>query len=166
VREIPRAERIEGVSPKEQDEDGSHPPGDDRRAAAVLAAHAKAEGECLAAQLRNNSVSLRTLEPKQPFGFVHQNGRTLMTSHAVEGACAFAWRTYLLLHKGIDENDDRRTALHRYVTSLCDAGERDFDVLQVAAQLYLKKLDELHEDEKARLAASEAMGRRSFEIGD
>jgi hypothetical protein len=38
-----------------------------------------------------------------------------MTSHTVEGACAFAWRTYLLHHKGIDENDDRRSALHRYV---------------------------------------------------
>jgi hypothetical protein len=88
-----------------------------------------------------------------------------MTSHALEGACAFAWRTYLLLHKGIDENDDRRTALHRYVMSLCDAGERDFNVLQVAALQYLKKLDEMNEDEKARLAASEAVGRRSFEVG-
>jgi hypothetical protein len=67
----------------------------------------------------------------------------------------------LLHHKEIDENDDRRTALHRYVKSLCDAGERDFSVLQVAALLYLKKLDELNEDGKARLAASEAVGRRS-----
>jgi hypothetical protein len=88
-----------------------------------------------------------------------------MTSHAIEGACAFAWRTYLLLHKGIDENDDRRTALRRYITSLFDAGEREFNVLQVAAQLYLKKLDELNEDGKARLATSEAIGRRSFKIG-
>jgi hypothetical protein len=88
-----------------------------------------------------------------------------MTSHAAEGACAFAWRTYLLHHKGINENDDRRTALHRYVTSLSDAGEHDFNVLQVAAQMYLKKLDELNEDGKARLAASEAVGRRSFEVG-
>jgi hypothetical protein len=66
---------------------------------------------------------------------------------------------------GIDENDDRRTALHRYVESLCDAGERDFNVLQVAALLYLRKLDELNEDRKARRAASEAVGRRSFEVG-
>ena len=55
---------------------------------------------------------------------------------------------------GIDENDDRRTALHQYVKSLCDAGELDFSVLQVAALLYLKKLDELNEDGKARLAAT------------
>ena len=31
-----------------------------------------------------------------------------MTSQAIEGACAFAWRNYLLLHSGISENDDRR----------------------------------------------------------
>jgi hypothetical protein len=88
-----------------------------------------------------------------------------MTSHAAEGACAFAWRTYLLLHKGINENDDRRTALHRYVTDLSDAGEHDFNVLQVAALLYLKKLDELNEDAEARIAASEAVGRRSIGVG-
>jgi hypothetical protein len=85
-----------------------------------------------------------------------------MTCHAAEGACAFAWRTYLLLHKGINEDDDRRTALHRYVTGLSDAG--DFKVLQVAGLRYLKKLDELNDDGKAQLAASEAVGRRSFKV--
>ncbi|WP_024508060.1 hypothetical protein [Bradyrhizobium sp. ARR65] len=87
-----------------------------------------------------------------------------MTTRTVEGACAFAWRTYLLLHQGVDETDDRRSALYRYITSLSDAGEHDFNVLQVAAVEYLrkldelnelKKLDELNEDEKARLAAAE-----------
>ena len=38
-----------------------------------------------------------------------------MTSQAVDGACAFAWRNYLLLHSGISENDDRCSALYRYV---------------------------------------------------
>lgn len=28
-----------------------------------------------------------------------------MTSQTVDGACAFAWRNYLLLHSGISEND-------------------------------------------------------------
>jgi hypothetical protein len=41
-----------------------------------------------------------------------------MTSQAIEGACAFAWRNYLLLHSGISENDNRRSALYRYVTNL------------------------------------------------
>jgi len=31
-----------------------------------------------------------------------------MTSQAIEGACAFAWRNYLLLHSGISEDDNRR----------------------------------------------------------
>ena len=41
-----------------------------------------------------------------------------MTSKATEGACAFAWRNYLLLHSGVSENDTRRSALYRYVTNL------------------------------------------------
>jgi hypothetical protein len=51
-----------------------------------------------------------------------------MTSYAVESACAFAWRNYLLVHKGVNENDDRRTSLDRYVNSLYDAGKCRFDM--------------------------------------
>jgi hypothetical protein len=80
-----------------------------------------------------------------------------MTSQATQGACAFAWRNYLLLHSGISENDNRRSALFRYVTDLGDTGEYDFDLLQTAAVLYLKKLDELHDDRGARLAADQAL---------
>ena len=69
----------------------------------------------------------------------------------------FAWRNYLLVRKGVNENDDRRTALDRYVNGLHDAGERRFDILQVAAVIYLKKLDELGEDRQARLAADETL---------
>jgi hypothetical protein len=36
--------------------------------------------------------------------------------------------------------------------------------LQVAGLQYLKKLDELNDDGKAQLAASEAVGRRSFKV--
>ncbi|WOH53349.1 hypothetical protein [Bradyrhizobium sp. sBnM-33] len=80
-----------------------------------------------------------------------------MTSNAVEGACAFAWRNYLLLHSGVSENDERRAALYRYISSLCDTGEYDFGPLQIAAVAYLKKLDELHEDRDARRAADHAL---------
>jgi hypothetical protein len=80
-----------------------------------------------------------------------------MISHAKEGACAFAWRNYLLRHRGITEDDNRRSALHRYVTDLCDTGVHDFGLLQIAAVAYLKKLDELHDDRGARLAADRAL---------
>ena len=80
-----------------------------------------------------------------------------MTSQAIESACAFAWRNYLLFHSGISENDNRRSALFRYVTNVRDTGEYDFDLLQVAAVAYLKKLDELHDDRCARLAADQAL---------
>jgi len=58
-----------------------------------------------------------------------------MSSQAIEGACAFAWRNYLLLHSGVSENDDRYSALYRYVADLGDTGEYDFDLLQIAALL-------------------------------
>jgi hypothetical protein len=80
-----------------------------------------------------------------------------MISQAIEGACAFAWRNYLLFHSSITENDSRRSALYRYVTNLRDTGEYDFDLLQIAAVAYLKKLDELHDDRDARLAADQAL---------
>ncbi len=80
-----------------------------------------------------------------------------MISRAIEGACAFAWRNYLLLHSGIGDNNDKRSALYRYVIDLCDTGEYDFDLLQIAAVSYLKKLDELHDDRAARLAADQTL---------
>ena len=81
-----------------------------------------------------------------------------MTSQAVEIACAFAWRNYLLLHGG-SENNGRRAAVYRYISSLCDTGEYDFDLLQIAAVAYLRKLDELHEDQEARRAADDAVAK-------
>ena len=87
-----------------------------------------------------------------------------MTSRAAEGACAFAWRIYMLHHQGVDETDDRLAALRRYITELSEVGEDDFDVLQVAAVMYLKKLDEGYRDEKARDASSQAVARRLFEV--
>jgi hypothetical protein len=81
-----------------------------------------------------------------------------MTSQAIiEGACAFVWRNYMLLHSSVSENDNRRSALHRYVTNHRDAGEYDFDRLQIAAVAYLKKLDELNDDRGARLAADQTL---------
>ena len=77
---------------------------------------------------------------------------------ATEGACAFAWRNYLLLHSSISEDDNRRSALHRYVTNLRDTGEYDFNLLQIAAVAYLKNLDKLHDDRAARLAADQTLG--------
>jgi len=82
-----------------------------------------------------------------------------MTFTATEGACAFAWRNYLLIHSGVSENDHRRSALHRYLTDLGDAG--DFDLLQIAAVSYLKSLDELHNDRAARLAADKTLAKRA-----
>jgi hypothetical protein len=63
----------------------------------------------------------------------------------------------MLLHSSIGENDSRRSALYRYVANLHGTSEYDFDLLQIAAVAYLKKLDELHDDRSARLAADQAL---------
>jgi hypothetical protein len=83
-----------------------------------------------------------------------------MTFQATEGACAFAWRNYLLVHSGIREDDHRRSALHRYLADLGHAGDFNFDLLQIAAVSYLKSLDELHDDRGARLAADQVLAKR------
>jgi hypothetical protein len=80
-----------------------------------------------------------------------------MTSRTVEGACAFAWRSYLLRHSSVSEDDNRRSALHRYVTDLRDTGEYDFALLQIAAVAYLRNLDKLHDERAARAAADQAL---------
>ena len=80
-----------------------------------------------------------------------------MTSRVAEAACAFAWRNYLLIHKGMDEDDDRRSALNRYISNLSETGDHGFDELQVAAVMYLKELDEIGDDRAARLAADKAL---------
>src|SRR5690242_21809875 len=79
-----------------------------------------------------------------------------MTSSATEGACAFARRHYLLRHNGVSENDDRRSALHRYVCHL----RNTCDLLQIAAVAYFEKLDELHDDRGARTAVDEMVAAR------
>jgi hypothetical protein len=44
----------------------------------------------------------------------------------------------------VSEDDDRRVALHRYITSLYDSGHDDFGSLQQAAVAYLS-IDHLNE---------------------
>jgi len=83
----------------------------------------------------------------------------VMAIRAAEAACASAWRTYLLLHKDVDEDDDRLTTLRRYITNLWEDGERNPDTLQKAGLLYLRKLDELGEERDERLARYRALQR-------
>jgi hypothetical protein len=79
-----------------------------------------------------------------------------MTSQVLEGACFRLEELHAPPH-GISENDSRRSAFHRYIANLHDTGDYDFDLLQIAAVAYLKKLDELHDDRGARLAADQAL---------
>jgi hypothetical protein len=70
-----------------------------------------------------NSITLRNSRNKTARQFFSDFGEVPMTSQAIESACAFAWRSYLLFHSSISENDSRRSALYRYVTNLRDTGD-------------------------------------------
>ena len=62
----------------------------------------------------------------------------------------------------VSKDDHRRSAYHRYLTALGDAGDFDFDLLQIAGGSYLKSLDELHDDRGARLAADLGLWRSAY----
>ena len=84
-----------------------------------------------------------------------------MASRAAEVACASAWSTYLLLHQEVNEDDNRRAALYRYVTNLCDAGERNPDALRTGGLLYLRMLDQWGAEWEPRLASYRALHKQS-----
>ena len=54
-----------------------------------------------------------------------------------------AWSVYLLVNHSVDENDERRTTLERFIRKRFEAGEKDPEALAAEGLTYLKKLDEL-----------------------
>jgi hypothetical protein len=56
-----------------------------------------------------------------------------------------AWRVYRLLHSNIDEHDERRATLDRFIRKRCEAGATDAELVVVEALKYLKQLDEFGE---------------------
>jgi hypothetical protein len=59
----------------------------------------------------------------------------------VEIACAWAWGVYLLINRGIDENDTRRDKMRRFIRSRWEAGDNEAEFLAVEGLKYLKRLD-------------------------
>ncbi len=59
----------------------------------------------------------------------------------VEIACARAWGVYLLIHRGIDENDQRREKLRQFICERWKAGAHEIELLVIEGLKYLKTLD-------------------------
>jgi hypothetical protein len=57
-------------------------------------------------------------------------------------AFARAWNLYLLTSEGVDEYDERRATLERFIRKQCDAHAEDTEMLVVAALKFLKDLDQ------------------------
>jgi hypothetical protein len=97
-------------------------------------------------------AGLRQLENRDPPSI-------LPSESAAEVASNSAWRTYLLLNVEVNEDDDRRTTLRRYIAHLWADGERSPDALQTAGLVYLRKLDRLGEERNRRLATYRALNK-------
>ena len=59
----------------------------------------------------------------------------------VEIACARAWGVYLLINRGIDENDARHDKLRRFIRERWEAGDGEAEFLAVEGLKYLKSLE-------------------------
>jgi len=59
----------------------------------------------------------------------------------VEIACARAWGVYLLINRGIAENDTRRDKLKHFLRKRWEAGDNEAEYLAVEGLKYLKQLD-------------------------
>jgi hypothetical protein len=59
----------------------------------------------------------------------------------VETACARAWSVYLMINRGIDQNDTRRALLKRFLGIRREAGNNDAEILAVEGLKYLKSLE-------------------------
>ena len=59
----------------------------------------------------------------------------------VEIACTRAWGVYLLIHRGVDENDELRAKLERFICERWKAGTNESELLAVEGLKYLKTLD-------------------------
>jgi hypothetical protein len=53
-----------------------------------------------------------------------------------------AWNVYLLINKGVDENDERCAILDRFIRKRCEADVADKELLVVEGLKYLKRLDQ------------------------
>ena len=59
----------------------------------------------------------------------------------VEIACARAWGAYLLINRGIAENDVRRDKMKQFICERWEAGAQESELLAVEGLKYLKSLD-------------------------
>lgn len=53
-----------------------------------------------------------------------------------------AWSVYLLVNHDVNEHDERRSTLERFIRKHCEAGENDPETLTVGGLAFLRKLDQ------------------------
>ncbi len=53
-----------------------------------------------------------------------------------------AWSAYRLINQGVDEHDERRASLERFIRQRREAGLDDPEMLAVAGLKFLKQMDQ------------------------
>ncbi len=59
----------------------------------------------------------------------------------MEIACTRAWSAYLLINRGIADNDCRRDKMREFMRERWEAGANESELLAVDGLKYLKQLD-------------------------
>ena len=59
-----------------------------------------------------------------------------------DAVLARVWNVYRLINRGVDENDERRATLGRFLRKRCDAGVTDVESLAVEDLKFLKRLEQ------------------------
>jgi len=76
--------------------------------------------------------------------FQPKDGR--MTRHDIADlAFERTWRVYRLMNPSVDEQDEKRALLDRFIKKCCDAGASDPELVVVEALKFLKRLEEFGE---------------------
>ena len=59
-----------------------------------------------------------------------------------DAVLARVWNVYRLINRGVDENDEWRATLDRFLRKRCDAGVTDVESLAVEGLKFLKRLEQ------------------------
>jgi len=79
--------------------------------------------------------------PRLAASFLQRKDGRMARHDIADLAFERAWRVYRLMNPSVDEQDEKRALLDRFVKKCCDAGASDPELVVVEALKYLKRLE-------------------------
>jgi len=82
-----------------------------------------------------------SLKPRLAVSFFQPKDGRMARHDIADLASERTWRVYRLMNPSVDEQDEKRALLDRFVKKCCDAGASDPELVVVEALKYLKRLE-------------------------